>query len=117
MHSIEQRKFKPPRQREKVLIAMHGDGFVEVFADKHVDACVVNVPYVPTRRGEQIADDNLHLMLPRCYRPLHSPGKLRAFEKHRKVTPEELHKRQDELAILRACDDLLGITQEAGQWE
>ena len=76
----------PPRsKREAVLIALHGDGFVEVFGEKNVDVKIMNVPHCPG--SEILAEDTFELMLRHRYRQLYWPNKVRASAMHRPLLP------------------------------
>lgn len=68
-------------RRQPVLIALHGDGFVECFAEKNIDFHVERVPYCPG--DEVLAEDTFEQRLPRRYRDLFWPGKLRASAMNR----------------------------------
>jgi len=101
-----------------VLVAIYCDGFVEVFGDKQVDAVVVNVPATGSKRGEVLAEEFIELNIPARHRHIYTPGLVRAAKLGRVVTPDEIHKSQLTLAMLRALD-LRSFTgaKEAAQWQ
>lgn len=57
--------------REKVLVVIRVDGFVECFAEAWIDLCVIE------ERLSDETDSDLERRMPHCYRELYLPGKLR----------------------------------------
>jgi hypothetical protein len=93
-----------PMMRTRVLIVLSADGFVELFGERGIEALVALRLDVP-QHCEAAADTYLTATLPRRWRDLFYPGKLRATGLVEKLTPEQalstLHKLQ-ELRELRA---------------
>jgi hypothetical protein len=101
-----------------VLVAIHSDGFVEVFGDKQVDAVVVNVPATGSKRGEVLAEEFIELNIPARHRHIYVPGLVRAAKLGRVVTPDDIHKSQTMIAMLRALDQRsFSGAKEAAQWQ
>ena len=93
-----------PKQREKVLVVMHSDSWVEVFAEDHIDVRIAQRLHAGNDASVNQVDEYLELSLPQCYRRLYLPVNLRAFDQCRKQTPEgEIERRQmlDTLKVLR----------------
>lgn len=105
--TAHQNRRTPPVARppiEPVLLLAYADGWLELFAERHIQAKIVMVPSTGTIGGELLAEQYLDATLPHRYRDLHWPGKLRAADRIRTVRPSELVRRQHELAILSGLD-------------
>jgi len=76
--------------RQAVLVLSHADGFLEVFAERHIDVHLARVPVAYTLEGEQIADDLLELMLLPRYRDLYRADRLRKTGTTRPLLPSVL---------------------------
>ena len=63
--------------RSQVLIVGHPDQYLEVFAEKNVDIRVVRTPITSTESAAISAEDFVEQTLPRTWRHLFVPGKLR----------------------------------------
>lgn len=96
----------PPRPREKVLIVMYSDGWIEVYADKNVDAHIAQRLHITNPKNATNADEYLESTLPRCYRELYWPIKLRASGQCKKVTPEQALNTHLEMHLLREIRNL-----------
>ena len=102
----------PPRsKREAVLIALHGDGFVEVFGEKNVDVKIMNVPHCPG--SEILAEDTFELMLRHRYRQLYWPNKVRASAMHCPLLPSTMARS----IVVRDCLTSLNVLMENHQTE
>ena len=100
---------RPPRPpRVKVLVVLHSDSWVECYADKTVDVHIVQRLHVENDASVHLVDLYLEGLLPKCYRRLHWPVKLRAADQCRKVTPEMMLERRWNL-------DFLAALREVGQ--
>ena len=75
-------------KRTPVLVAVHGSGYIEVFAEKNVDVKIESVPHCPG--SESLAEDVFEQMLKPRYRSLYFPGKMRASAKVRPLRPSML---------------------------
>ncbi len=75
-------------KREAVLIALHGDGYVEAYAERNVDVRIVTVSHCPG--AEALAEDTTELMLQHRYRQLYWPAKVRASAMHRPLLPSTI---------------------------
>ncbi len=93
-----------PRQREAVLIIAHGDGWLECFAERHVDVKIVMPPYVRGAEGERVTDEWLDLTLPKRFADLRWPILRRAAEMLRVIRPTGILRREADLALLRTLD-------------
>ena len=98
---------KPRRPREKVLVVLHADGFVEAYAERHVDVHIVNRLQVEDERGElaTAVDEYMEATLPRKYRGLNWPNKLRAIGNMKTITPETALDTLYQLHILRGLTE------------
>ena len=105
---------KRPTQREAVLILAHGYGWLEAFAEKHVDVRIEMVPQVTTQAGEILAEEYVELSLPRRYRDVYWPGNRRAADMMRVVRPSDIAWREYHVELLRAIQQL-GDKQEEGR--
>ena len=105
---------RPTQQREAVLILAHGDGWIEVFAEKHFDVRIEIVPYMTTEPGEIQAEEYVELSLPKRYRDVYWPGNRRAADMMRVVRPTDIVRRDYDLELLRAIQQL-GNQQEEGR--
>lgn len=94
---------KNPPKREQVLICLHADQFVEVFAEKHIDVKIVSVPDCPG--SEALAEDTLELMLPQRWRRLYWPAKVRAVAMHRPLKPSTV---MDAICVQRLVREIGG---------
>lgn len=97
-----------PRRREKVLVVMHPDGLVEIYGGRELDVCVAQRLHVP-QHCEPAAENYLDGTLPKRYRGLFFPGKLRATGLCETVTPE---KALDTLWRLEILKGLRAMRQE-----
>lgn len=96
-------KPEPPRPREGVFVVLHSDGWVEVFAEKHVDVAIVNRLHATDVSPEFATDLDQYtgLSAPRCYRKLYWPNKLRATGQIVKQTFEQEGIRLQNVKTLR----------------
>jgi hypothetical protein len=78
-------------RRERVLVVLHSDGWVEVYARRNVDVRIVNRLHVTG--GDAMTADILDALvecdLPKCYRWLYYPRRLRDVGQVRRITPEQ----------------------------
>jgi hypothetical protein len=100
------RPIAPPRppqpERVKVLVMLHSDAWVEVYADKRVDVRIVQRLYVEDDASVNLVDEHLERSLPEVYRRLYWPVKLRAAALVRRVTPETALSTLIDLDIIEA---------------
>lgn len=102
---IVRKKCAPAQpERHSVLVLFHADGWIEVFAERHVDVRIEMVPYTGTVSGEVLAEEYLDLTLSPRYRELHLPINCRAADKFRVVRPSDLLRREHELTLLQGLD-------------
>lgn len=99
-------------KREKILVLLNSDGFVECFASKDVDVHITNVPHVSTPAAEILVEEYIELTIPRSYRDVYWPSYRRAVEQIRHTTPADIMQRQSDVELLRGlqgkCDDRNG---------
>ena len=88
------------REREKVLVVLHGDGYVEVFARPHVDVRVAQLLDVHVD-DEPAAEEYLEVSLPACYRDLFWPCRLRAKGMVERISPQQELDAQRAVAAIR----------------
>jgi len=101
-------KRTPLPRREKVLVVMHADGWVEAYADKNVDVRIVQRLHSSDDSGEmaELLDIYTEASLPKCYRNLFVPINLRAQDQCRLVTPDAEAERLENLYYLRELQTL-----------
>jgi len=100
---------KPPRKpqkRTRVLVVLSSNGFVELFADKDVDFHVAQRLHVDTIEAERLAEDLLDITIPKSFRNLFFPGKLRATALVEKITAETALDTLYKLSILRGLREM-----------
>ncbi len=100
---------RPPR--EAVLIALHGDGYVEAFAAKNVDIKIVSVPHCPG--NEILAEDTVERTLRHRYRDLYWPVNVRASAMHRPLLPSTMAR----AVVVRDCLSSINTLAEKHQPE
>jgi hypothetical protein len=92
---------RPRVQRVPVLVVLHPDGWIEVYGDD-LDVCIMtkldggDIPAV-----EVMAEQYMDLDLPRRFRPLYFPVKLRATGQCERRTPAAELQRLRELRLVR----------------
>jgi hypothetical protein len=101
---------------QKVLVTLHPDRFVQVYAESHIQVHFEHVPYLPTDDGARLCEDLIELKLPKPYREIYFPGYVRGQSVHREVRPtvlaNELHVRR----ILHTLNLLTNVGEEAQVW-
>lgn len=98
----EQERARPDLDR--VLVLIHGDGYVEVFAEKWIAAKIVNLPQGEWEFAKN-ADRVSEQLIPGAYRDVWLPGKLRANGNARCPTVMELKAMRYERVISNAIDE------------
>ena len=93
------------RGRARVLVVLAPDGFCEVFALPEVSALVVSRLAVGPAE-EVLADEFLDASLPRPYRELYWPNRLRAVGQCRRVTAQQELDRRHLLHLVRGLVDV-----------
>ena len=96
------------KSREAVLIIAHGDGWLEAYAEKHVDIRIEMLQYMATPEGQILAEEYLKNSLPYRYRQLYWPGQRRAADLVRKIRPsdlDEIHSNLKVLQLVKAIGD------------
>lgn len=73
--NLDQLEFARP-DREKVLVTIQADGWVEVYAGKWVDVRVAHFPAIVHRCNENLAEEIVEAQLPAVYRDLFLPGNI-----------------------------------------
>lgn len=94
-----------PKQREAVLVVLHGDGWIESFADRHVDIHIAIMPRMETAEGQIAAEQFLETNLPHRYKSLYWPGNRRAADMVRTIRPSDAARLEWNLAFLKAMAD------------
>ena len=102
----------PQKKREPVLMVGHADGWVEVFAERHVDAHIAMMPFAATPEAQVMAEEYLESKLPRRYRELYWPGMKRAAELVQIVTPDDILYWEWKAEMFRAVEDSGRILRE-----
>ncbi len=97
------RRPTPRPARVKVLVVLHAGGWVEAYAKSHVDVRIVNRLSVEGDTSElaTLVDEYTTATLPRCYRPLFWPNKLRAIGNLEYITPATALDTLYQLSVLR----------------
>lgn len=85
--------------REPVLIVAHGDGWLDVYAEKHVDVHIVNQPWMETPASEILAEEWVAENIPWRYRPLLMSR--RQVGLVRKIRPSEIAETNAKMEILK----------------
>ena len=88
------------REREKVLVVLHADGYVEVFAGRHVDVRIAQLLDVHLD-DEPLAEEYLEVSVPACYRDLYWPSRLRAMGMVERISPQQELDAQRAVAAIR----------------
>ena len=102
MQSTESPPDRPAkREREKILVLLYHDGFVEVYGDKHIDCRIVNVPVTGLAAGEILAEQFVELTIPRCYRDIYFPTAKRATELLRPARSSDIAYRKWSVELVR----------------
>ena len=97
---------KPRTPRETVLVVVNGDGWVQVYGQKHVDVRIVIAPYTTTPEGERLAEEYVELTLSQRYRDLYWPGMIRAADMVRVIRPSDIVQHNWNLDLLRSIKRL-----------
>lgn len=113
-------KRTPPPRREKVLVMLSADGFVQVYAERNIDVKIVQRLHTLDESAEMatLLDEYIETTLPRCYRDLFVPVKLRAQDQCRVITPEQEADKIEGLYYLRelqALDNEVFIVADGGR--
>lgn len=93
-------------KREPVLVILNSDGFVEVFANKNVDALIVNKIHASTPEGEITVEEFTDSKLPRRFKDVHWPALRRATENWRKFTMVDHFDAEHKIACFAALENL-----------
>ena len=94
-----------PRPGEPVLVVLNADGYVEVYAERHIDVHIATRPDTTSAEGEQLADEYMELCLPTRYREIYWPINLRATEMIRTITPEDIAWHEWQLEMLQSISN------------
>jgi hypothetical protein len=93
-----------------VLIVSHSDGYLEAFAEPHVNVLVARVPKAPTREAETLGDELFWLTLPLRFRALYRADLQRAVSTTRPLSPSMMEQ-------ARATEKLIvQLNALAGKW-
>jgi hypothetical protein len=98
----------PRPERKKVLVVLHSDGWVEAYSDKTVDVYITQRLHTEDDASVHLVDEYLERSLPKVYRRLYWPVKLRAVGQCRRVTPEAMLDRRLALDLLAALRQIGG---------
>ena len=98
----QNKPISPPPRREQVLIVAHADGWIECFAERHIDVRIVIMPDVNTPESEILAEQYIESSIPEVYRKIYWPGNLRSAGMIEKISPSVLLWRDWELATIKA---------------
>jgi hypothetical protein len=104
------------RQREALLIVLHGDGYVQAFSEKHIDVRIAVCPYMESPEGEILAEEFLELSLPWRYRELYWPGNLRAMGIACEARPSEIAYADWQLEMIQTLDRVANDGGERRVW-
>ena len=110
--------------RTKVLVVIQPDGFIEVYGDKETDVVIRVAPAVElTAESERLVEEFIETTLPRMYRDLYEPGRLRGSEMPLPITPDEIMQVKATRAVYEALDayasesaDTVQETSEGETW-
>lgn len=93
-----------PPFRERVLIVVHGDGWIEVFAERHVDVRIQIAPHMSIPEGERLAEEYIEAALPARFRDLYFPGFLRAADLARVIKPSDIERCTFNVELVRILE-------------
>ena len=93
---------------------LHHDKWVEVYAEKNIDARVAVMPHMTTPEGERLAEQYLELTLPKRYRALYWPGSRRAADMVRTIKPQDIARQKWELEMMTTLDAIAARNKEGG---
>ena len=98
---------KPP-PRVPVLVELHADGWVEVYAPKHVDVRIVQRLDVGDEDAwdAHLQDAIIDINLPKRYREIHVPNLSRAAGQVKKRTVDDELRRLARLDLLREIQEV-----------
>jgi hypothetical protein len=96
----------PRTPRVKVLVVLHSDGWVEIFAADNVDVAIRHRLHTEADASVNLVDEYLERSLPAAYQRLYLPQKLRAFDQCRKVTVEDEIEKRILLQVLAALREV-----------
>lgn len=91
-------------KREAVLVVVHSNGWIQAFAERHVDIRIEMLPHSITTEAEVLAEEYVGLSLPKRYRDVYWPRLQRATDRMRLVLPSDIARRDWELDFLKALD-------------
>lgn len=95
----------PPRPpSEPVLVVSYSDGWLEAYADRHVDVTIVEMPAGMTVAAEIAVEEYIERLLPHRLRSLYYPTGRRAAAMLRPVTASSILARDHDVAMLRAIE-------------
>ena len=80
-------KHTPRLKRVQVLVVPHADGYIEAYADNHVDVKIAHCPWAATDSDTAVAEDCVEMALPAHWRHLYFPAKVRASGNVRPLLP------------------------------
>jgi hypothetical protein len=92
--------------RQKCLVVLHADGWVEVYGERSLSVKIVQRIAVSAAEDADTADQLIDLALPRGWRNLYWPMKLRAAQGVDRVTAQRKLDALMDLEILRAIKEL-----------
>jgi len=90
-----------PPTPEHVLIVGHGDGYFEVFADRHVRVHFQQLPTTGTPEGEIVAEKFIECTMPRPYLDIYYPSNRRLLERVTPIKPSDIARRRADVELLR----------------
>jgi len=114
LNSTRRERQRPPRTQ--VLVVLHSDGYVQLFAPEQIDAHIAVMPSMNRPEGERLAEDYLAITLPRRFRQVYLPGNIRATGLVETIRPSDIAHRQLMQKMLSAIDSLTSTDEEEVSW-
>ena len=105
----------PGKPREAVLVVLHDDGWIEAYAERHVDVRIITMPHMTTPEGERLADEYLGLTLPKRYRDLFWPSNRRAADLVRVITMQDIAQQKWEMEMMKTLDNITARNRKGGE--
>ncbi len=92
-------------QRERALVVLHSDGWVECYGSPGVDIVLAGKPHATTPAAGAMAEEYLDLTLPRPFADLYWPNKLKKFGKCSATTLYDIAESRKLVSLIKEVQD------------
>jgi hypothetical protein len=92
--------------KESCLIVLSSDGWIEVYCERTVQVHIAHRLHVTTRETAQLADEYMDVALPRRFKRLFIPGRLRATGRVERWSAERELRKLEQLADLSVIREI-----------